>query len=476
MKKRLLSVVLLALIISLLLPVAAFAAETTEDGLLVRQTTDKTAYGDKDYITTKLTVTNTNSGMVAQNVRLRNNAPVGYYLVSGYVSEQNVGNLKSGETVTLTSKFYPSSNPLTGDDSAGKLFLYAGLALVSAAALVWMLRSKKLRRYISMFLVCCSLVGLVSFVGAEGAFADAAKPKQISLSTVVNVGLGQRTVYSAVLYDGLAPEKRPVTGVTLNISELTLTVGDPDGKLTATVLPDNATDKNVTWSSSNTDVATVDTEGNVHAVAPGNATITVTTEDGSKTATCAVTVENPIVPVTGVTLNIIELTLTVGDSDRKLTATVLPDNATNKNVTWSSSNTDVATVDTEGNVHAVAPGNATITVTTEDGSKTATCEVTVNETYTVTFEMLGHGTSIDKLTNVTSGSKITAPTAPTAEGFTFGGWYKEPLCQNEWKFDTDTVTNDTTLYAKWTEAKTTIAEILATVSFPTTDNRSNPPR
>ena len=100
----------------------------------------------------------------------------------------------------------------------------------------------------------------------------------------------------------------------------------------------------------------------------------------------------------------------------------------------------------------------------------------VPETYTVTFEMNGHGTSIDSLTNVTSGSTITAPTAPTAEGFTFGGWYKESTCENEWKFDTDTVTNDTTLYAKWEQAKT-IGDILNTVSgdFPTSDDPSSPP-
>lgn len=80
-----------------------------------------------------------------------------------------------------------------------------------------------------------------------------------------------------------------VTNVTLDRTALTLSVGNPDVHLTATVAPDNATDKTVSWSSDKTDVAIVDNQGNVHAVAAGSATITVTTTDGKKTATCAVT-------------------------------------------------------------------------------------------------------------------------------------------------------------------------------------------
>lgn len=84
----------------------------------------------------------------------------------------------------------------------------------------------------------------------------------------------------------------------------------------------------------------------------------------------------PAVTVTGVTLNKTELTLETGDSET-LTATVAPSDATNKNVTWKSSNTAVATVDDNGKVTGVAAGEATITVTTEDGGKTATCKVAV---------------------------------------------------------------------------------------------------
>jgi len=166
-----------------------------------------------------------------------------------------------------------------------------------------------------------------------------------------------------------------VTDVTLDKTELTLTEGETE-TLTATVRPDNADNRKVTWSSDKTDVATVDGDGRVTAVKAGEATVTVTTEDGGKTATCKVTVKAKTVSVTEVTLDKTELTLTEGETET-LTATVRPDNADNRKVTWSSDKTDVATVDGAGRVTAVKAGEAVVTVTTEDGGKTATCKVTV---------------------------------------------------------------------------------------------------
>ena len=175
------------------------------------------------------------------------------------------------------------------------------------------------------------------------------------------------------------PATISVTGVSLNQSALTLTE-DGTAQLTATVEPANATNKGVTWSSDDETVATVDANGKVTAVAPGTATITVTTADGNKTATCTVTVKAATVSVTGVTLSQTQASLYSNRTPNSLTltATVAPDNATNKAVTWSTSNSTVATVDQNGMVTAVAPGTATITVTTVDGSFTATCTVTVS--------------------------------------------------------------------------------------------------
>ena len=166
-----------------------------------------------------------------------------------------------------------------------------------------------------------------------------------------------------------------VTEVTLDKTELTLTEGETE-TLTATVKPDNADNRKVTWSSDKTEVATVGGDGMVTAVKAGEAVITVTTEDGGKTASCKVTVKAKAVSVTEVTLDRAELTLTEGETET-LTATVKPDNADNRKVTWSSDKTDVATVGGDGRVTAVKAGEAVVTVTTEDGGKTATCAVTV---------------------------------------------------------------------------------------------------
>ena len=164
-----------------------------------------------------------------------------------------------------------------------------------------------------------------------------------------------------------------VSSIYLNSSSFSLNVGT-NYQLSATVYPSNATEKAVRWVTSNSSVATVSDTGMVTAQSVGSATITVYASNG-KSASCSVTVT---VPVTGVSLNKTALTLDVGTSET-LTATVSPNNASNKDVTWSSSNSNVASVDAQGKVTAKKTGNATITVTTKDGNKTASCNVTVKE-------------------------------------------------------------------------------------------------
>ena len=181
-----------------------------------------------------------------------------------------------------------------------------------------------------------------------------------------------------------------VTGVSLDKTEIVLVEGSSQ-TLTATVEPTNATNKNVTWSSDHEAIATVDQNGTVTARRGGQATITVTTADGRKTATCTVKVKIQIgEPVQSVGLNKTELALEVGKTGT-LEAIVEPSDATNKNVIWSSSNPEVATVD-NGVVTTVSAGEAIITVTTEDGGKTATCKVTVNALQTVPVT----GVTLDK--------------------------------------------------------------------------------
>ena len=147
-------------------------------------------------------------------------------------------------------------------------------------------------------------------------------------------------------------------------------------QLKVTFTPSNYSNKNVVWKSSNTSVATVSGTGKVTAKAAGTATITVKTSDGSKSSSCKVTVTSDQIKVKSVKMNCSSLNLSDGTCE-DLTATITPKNATNKKVTWSSSNTNVATVDQNGMITTVAPGQAVITVKTSDGGYTATCTVNV---------------------------------------------------------------------------------------------------
>ena len=158
-----------------------------------------------------------------------------------------------------------------------------------------------------------------------------------------------------------------VTGISMSEDALFLTKGQ-SYTLKATVVPDNATNKTVQWTTSDASVATVDQNGTVNAISSGNATITASA--GDKSATCAVSV---IIPVTSITLNKTSLTLEKG-SYEVLTATVSPQNATNKEVKWTSSDDAVASVD-NGVVTAHKAGDATITASVADFS--ATCKVSV---------------------------------------------------------------------------------------------------
>jgi hypothetical protein len=167
-----------------------------------------------------------------------------------------------------------------------------------------------------------------------------------------------------------------VSGVSLSKQALSLTVGDSDN-LTAVVVPADAANKNVAWSSDDNSIATVDGTGKVSARKAGKAVITVTTADGGKTANCTVTVTPATVAVTDVTLD--EKAVTISAEDKKtLTATVIPATATNKKITWSSSDPSVATVgQLSGTITGVKAGKAVITCTTDDAAKTAVCTVTV---------------------------------------------------------------------------------------------------
>jgi uncharacterized protein YjdB len=169
------------------------------------------------------------------------------------------------------------------------------------------------------------------------------------------------------------------TGIALNKTSLSLRETET-AQLTATVTPEDAEDRSVTWSSSDNSIATVNAEGVVTAIKEGTATITATTNDGSNLkATCTVKVS--IMPVASITLNITEKTLEEGETVN-LTASVLPANASNKSLAWTSSDENVATVDANGLVTAVKEGTATITAKANDGSNvSAQCTINVSDSF-----------------------------------------------------------------------------------------------
>ena len=176
-----------------------------------------------------------------------------------------------------------------------------------------------------------------------------------------------------------SPIEEPVsvTGITLEQTELTFTVGDEAETLRVVINPIDATDQTVIWTSSDEEVAAV-VDGVVTPLTAGTAFITATAGDGEFEATCEVTVNAELVPVTGIILDQTELILTVGEQPEPLIATVVPGDATNQTVVWSSSNEIVATVD-DGFILPLEPGVATISATTLEGGYTAICEVIVNE-------------------------------------------------------------------------------------------------
>ena len=164
------------------------------------------------------------------------------------------------------------------------------------------------------------------------------------------------------------------TGITLSTNSVTLEKGKSTTIL-ATVSPDNATDKTVTWSTNNSSVAVI-SGGKITAIGEGTTTITAKTVNGYS-ATCSVKVSPDKILPTGITLSTDSVSISVGETTR-ISCTVLPSNATDKSVSWSSNNTSVASVSSSGTIKAHSKGKATIIVKTSNG-KTASCVVTVIE-------------------------------------------------------------------------------------------------
>ena len=203
--------------------------------------------------------------------------------------------------------------------------------------------------------------GNVRAVGAGTTNITATSDDNNSISATCSITVNKKVV--------------KVTSITISGNKA-LKVGETS-QLSATVSPTDADETGVTWTSSDTTIATVSDTGLVSAVKEGTATITATAKDGSKvTGTYELTVNPNVIDVTSVTLSKTSLEMKVGGSAETLTATVAPENANSKDVTWTSDNTSVATVE-NGTVKAIGVGTATIRASA--GGKSATCTVKVTK-------------------------------------------------------------------------------------------------
>ena len=173
------------------------------------------------------------------------------------------------------------------------------------------------------------------------------------------------------------PPAIKVSGVSVDKTTVGLMVGEKV-KLVATVIPEDATNKNVSYESDDNNIATVTQDGEISAVGEGSIIVWVTTEDGQFKAGCKVYVSNTAHLVKEIELNETELTLAVGETFQ-LTAAIKPSYANNKNVVWSSKNEQIATVDETGLVTAIAGGGGTrIFASSEDGGAVSVCNLMVS--------------------------------------------------------------------------------------------------
>lgn len=237
------------------------------------------------------------------------------------------------------------------------------------------------------FVNCKSLNNLIGFGAGKKT-----KVNLIDCSTLNNTNNTQTlddgtiTFQSTTILGNVA-----VTGVSLDRGSASIVVNSTT-TLTATIAPSTATNKNVTWSTDSQNV-TLTPNGltcTVEGTNVGSATVTATTQDGSYTASCSVTVTASSVAVTGVSLD--KSTETIGvDNTTTLVATITPADATNQNVTWSTNSQDVTLTPSGLSciVEGINVGNATVTVTTQDGSYTDTCAITVLQRELVSLTVTG---------------------------------------------------------------------------------------
>jgi pectate disaccharide-lyase len=277
-------------------------------------------------------------------------------------------------------------------------------------------------------------------------YGDYLRPTTTSF--LASNGVGSSAYIGAIAPINSNPGTNPdvfVTSITLDTTAATLKAGEALS-LKATVVPANATNQTINWTSSNPSVVTIDKNGLIQAVTEGTAVITAASGDGSNiSATCSITVQPTSIPVTSVSINKSSTVIAKG-SKESLIASIMPQNASNALVAWTSSNTKIATVDETGKVTAKTYGTATITVSSkENPSITASCKVSVG--YKITYK-LNKGKNNDKNPSSYYKQKITL-SSPTRKGYVFKGWYTDSKFKTKITTIKKNSTKNYTLYAKW---------------------------
>lgn len=212
-----------------------------------------------------------------------------------------------------------------------------------------------------------------SIVKVENAYDLSATIQGLAGGTAVITAINEENV---VVGYCRVTVKEKVTGITLSQTSVTTSLATKTYQLSATVSPSTATNKKINWSTTNSKVATVDSNGLVTLVSGGTASIIATSDDNpAVTAICNITVE---ISAASLKLDETSKVLYVGDSYR-LGYTVTPTNAANKDIKWSSSSTSVVSVDSSGLLKATGVGQAIITAKTADGTLSATCTITVKQ-------------------------------------------------------------------------------------------------
>ena len=248
----------------------------------------------------------------------------------------------------------------------------------------------------------------VAIVDSEGTI------KTVGVGTTIITATTNSANKKATVKVTVQPVK--VSGVKLNKTTTTININESE-TLVATISPTKATNKQVKWTSSNNSIVTVDSKGIIKGIKEGTADVTVETVDSAKKAKITVTVVKPTIKVSGIKLNKGSTSIVVGNKET-ITATILPNDATNKSIVWSTSDKNIVTVDSNGEVKGIKEGTATITAKTNDGGKIATVKVTVTKVSVTELKLSKTTSSIEKGKTV----KITATVSPTNATYKKVNW------------------------------------------------------